>query len=368
MKPIKKINILMISSSSSLGGGTKQMFMLGVNMDDNFQVYYAIPKNKNFSKYLNIDNHIEIAERSIKFKDIISLRNFIRANSIDIIHAHGKGAGVLARLVKLLTKKPLVYTFHGIHLQCHNNFKKLSYIFYEYLFGWIDSCKILVSNSERSYAEKSKIYLGNNSIIINNGVPNKLKINYRDRNKLDLKSKKSVNIRVITTCRFVEQKNIKDILRIALKLPNIDFYIIGDGPIWKEIKKIIFEREIKNVNLLGKKKNIFKYLYLSDIYLSTSLYEGLPISILEAMSIGLPILASNVIGNCDTIEYGKSGFLYELKNLDMAVNYLQKLSKSKTLREKLGNSAFNRQRKIFSKKYMVYEYMKIYKKQVGPLN
>ena len=50
------------------------------------------------------------------------------------------------------------------------------------------------------------------------------------------------------------------------------------------------------------------YLYSSDIFLSTSLYEGLPISILEAMSVGLPILASNVVGNRDTIENGKSGF------------------------------------------------------------
>ena len=83
------------------------------------------------------------------------------------------------------------------------------------------------------------------------------------------------------------------------------------------------------------------------------------------MSVGLPILASNVVGNRDTIENGKSGFLYELDNIEMAVSYLEKLSKSKILREKLGNSAFKRQRSIFSSKSMVRKYMQIYKDQIN---
>ena len=129
----------------------------------------------------------------------------------------------------------------------------------------------------------------------------------------------------------------------------------------KKFQVSVSTNKIRNVNLLGERKDVFKYLYSSDIFLSTSLYEGLPISILEAMSVGLPILASDVIGNCDTIENGKSGFLYELNNLNMATKYLKKLSESKILREKLGNSAFKRQRKFFSKNLMVSEYMKIYK-------
>ena len=57
--------------------------------------------------------------------------------------------------------------------------------------------------------------------------------------------------------------------------------------------------------MLGQKNDIFKYLYASKIYLSTSFYEGLSISILEAMSIGLPIIASRVVGNVDAIEHSK---------------------------------------------------------------
>ncbi len=116
--------------------------------------------------------------------------------------------------------------------------------------------------------------------------------------------------------------------------------------------------------LLGEKKDIFKYLYDSDVYLSTSLYEGLPISILEAMSIGLPIVASNVIGNCDTIENGKSGFLYQLNDINTLESYLISLAENVNLRKEIGTGAFIRQRKIFSHKSMISKYIDLYKNKI----
>ena len=53
---------------------------------------------------------------------------FIKLNSINIIHAHGKGAGALSRIINLFINKKLIYTFHGIHLQCHSWPKRLIYI------------------------------------------------------------------------------------------------------------------------------------------------------------------------------------------------------------------------------------------------
>ena len=364
MKKNHKINILMISSSSSLGGGTKHMFTLGHNLNNDFNVFYAMPKNYNFKNYLKPTFHIEISERKFNLIDIFKLVIFVRSKSINVIHAHGKGAGLIARIVILFESRPLIYTFHGIHLMCHNFLVRNIYIFYELLLGGLDSLKVLVSESEKQYAFKSNIYLGNKYKVIHNGVNNMLrKDNKENKNSIN-KSLKSKKVRVLSVCRFVSQKNIKDTLKIAEKSKSLDFYIIGDGPLWEEINNIISRRKINNVYLLGEKQDVFRYLYSADIFLSTSLYEGLPISILEAMSVGLPIIASNVVGNRDTIENGKSGYLYELENIDMAVCYLKKLSENKILRQKLGNSAFNRQRSIFSKEIMVEQYMQIYKNQI----
>ena len=107
--------------------------------------------------------------------------------------------------------------------------------------------------------------------------------------------------------------------------------------------------------MLGNKKDIFKYLYQADLFLSTSLYEGHPISILEAMSIGLPIVASKVTGNVDTIKNNFSGFFYRLGDINGAVNCIEKIMKNTDLRFKISNNAFLTHRKLFTTKKMKNE-------------
>ena len=86
----------------------------------------------------------------------------------------------------------------------------------------------------------------------------------------------------------------------------------------KELEDLIKTNNIKNVFLLGNKKNVFDYLIASDIYLTSSLYEGLPIAVLEAMSID-SIIASDVVGNKDTVKHNYSGFLYSLGDIKKLV-------------------------------------------------
>lgn len=360
MKKGKEIHILMISSSSTIGGGTSQMFTLGKNLGKEFKVFYAIPDSNNFLKYLDSGNHLSISERKLSILDIFKIYIFVKRNSIDLIHAHGKGAGVIARITNIFARRILIYTFHGIHHKCHNFFIRNFYIFYENLIGKIDDYKILVSDSEKKFAKSLKIYIGRNSKIIYNGVINKAIKKYNDEFTTHKDFSKN-KVSVVSVCRFVAQKNIIDILKIAVQLPEINFLIVGDGELWCEISQAILKAGIKNIFLIGSKRNIYEYLYNSDIYLSTSLYEGLPISILEAMSVGLPVVASNVIGNMDTIEHCKSGYLYELKNINEAVRYIKLLSVKRQLRIKIGKNAFDRQRNIFAKRSMINAYHKLYK-------
>ncbi|WP_288255658.1 glycosyltransferase [uncultured Prochlorococcus sp.] len=352
----------MISSTADIGGGPKQMFTLGENLNSCFNVFYALPKKNSYSNFLNLGNHIEISERKINPKDILNLIKFISINKIDIIHAHGKGAGVLSRITNLFLYKKLVYTFHGIHIECHSYLSNFIYLIYENFFGRIDNHRIFVAESEKLYAKKSKIFFSNNVSVINNGVENKFikekKTFLNKHNKL----KNIPKINIISVCRFVKQKNIKDIINIAKEIPEVDFQIIGYGRLWKDIEERIVNLAIKNVKLIGMKKNVFEYLYYADVYLSTSLYEGLPLSILEAMSVGLPVIASNVVGNIDTVENGISGYLYDLKDLSIAVKYIKKLAKDEELRYSMGYNSFKRQRKFFSKEKMILKYENLYKR------
>ena len=128
----------------------------------------------------------------------------------------------------------------------------------------------------------------------------------------------------------------------------------------KELEDLIKTNNIKNVFLLGNKKNVFNYLIASDIYLTSSLYEGLPIAVLEAMSIGLPIIASDVVGNKDTVKHNYSGFLYSLGDIKKACDFLEELSNNNIKRYKFGLNSRKLQIKLFSKDMMKKKYTDLY--------
>ena len=316
------------------------------------------PRNKEF----DLNKYLEIAERKLLPIDILKLIFFSRKNSIDIIHAHGKGAGIIARIIKIFLKKPLIYTFHGIHTNCMNRFNKFLYILYENSTGWIDEEKVFVSLSEKIQAINLKIFVGKNNRIINNSTQKMHRINIdakKNNLKIGIRNKKK---NIISICRFVEQKNIFEIFKIAKKLKIYNFIVLGEGILFDKAKNFLKSNNIQNVYLFGNKTNVFKYLYESDLFLSTSLYEGHPISILEAMSIGLPIVASKVTGNIDTVKDNYSGFFYKLGDINEACNCIERIMENSDQKLKISNNSFFTHRKLFTTSKMKNSYSLLYKK------
>jgi len=358
----RKTKILLISASSKTGGGPSHIFHLKDILKDEYDFYLAMPKIYPKNKNLYFKNYLEIAERKLSLIDIFRLILFSRKNSIDIIHAHGKGAGIIARIIKIFLNKPLIYTFHGIHTNCMNRFNKYLYILYENITGWLDEEKVFVSLSEKMQAINLKIFIGKNNIIINNSTKKMHRINWdakKNNLKIGIRNKKK---NIISICRFVDQKNIFEIFKIAQKLQFYNFIVLGDGYLFDKAKIFLKSKDIKNVYLFGNKRDIFKYLYESDLFLSTSLYEGHPISILEAMSIGLPIIASKVTGNVDTIKDNYSGFFYKLGDINEACSFIERVMKDSDLKLKISNNSFFTHKKLFTNAKMKSSYKLLYKK------
>ena len=355
-----KIRVLAISSSAKTGGGPSHIFLLRKLLEDNFDFYLSMPlienKNIEFKKYL------KISERKISLVDIIRLIIFARKKRINIIHAHGKGAGLIGRIIKIFLRKPLIYTFHGIHTDCLSKLKKFLYIVYENVTGWLDDEKIFVSLSEKNQAKNLRIIIGNNYRIINNSTKNKnIKKHYFKNNNAVFgidNNKKNI----ISVCRLVDQKNIFEIFKIAKNLKIYNFIVLGEGYLIDNAKNYIKKYNINNVYLLGNKRDVFKYLKESDVFLSTSLYEGHPISILEAMSIGMPIVASNVIGNVDTIKNNHSGLFYKIGDIKEASKCITDVINNENLKLKFSINAYERQREFFSTQKMKNSYISLYKK------
>ena len=357
-----KTKILLISASSKTGGGPSHIFHLKDILKDEYDFYLAMPKIYPKNKNFDFNNYLEIAERKFRLVDILRLILFSRKNSIDIIHAHGKGAGIIARIIKIFLNKPLIYTFHGIHTNCMNRFNKYLYILYENITGWLDQEKVFVSLSEKIQAINLKIFIGTNNVIINNSTKkmHKIKIDEKKNNlKIGIRNQKK---NIISICRFVDQKNIFEIFKIAKKLKIYNFIVLGEGYLFDKAKIFLKSSNIQNVYLFGNQTDIFKYLYESDLFLSTSLYEGHPISILEAMSIGLPIVASKVTGNIDTFKDNYSGFLYKLGDINEACRCIERIMKNSDLKLKISNNSFFTHRKLFTTNKMKNAYSLLYKK------
>ncbi len=362
---LKRINVLMITSNG-VGGGPKQISSLCNSISNKINIFVACPRNnklkiykKNFSKA----NIVFIKERKISLKDIYNLCIFIRKNSINIIHSHGKGASLIGRILATLFNIKHIYTFHGIHLVFHNFLYKKLFILYENLFGLIDSHKIFVSDSEKFCALKKGFIINDNHSVILNGVDvnkeiiDQKKIKKKIRSKLNIKTNEII---VITVCRLVNQKNIFELLEIAKISGKIKFLILGDGDLKNKIMEKVKSDNIDNVFLLGNKEEITNYLISSDIFISTSIYEGLPFSVLEAMAWKLPVILSKVTGNIDTIENNISGCFYDLGRIIQASKIIQDLSVSKKKRNLIGENAYLRIKKKFNLKNMALMHENLY--------
>ena len=175
--------------------------------------------------------------------------------------------------------------------------KKNFYLDGKNLLNFFGGKIVACSRSEKEAIEEQGI---KNVTFINNGIkPLQIekKINTSDR------------ITIISVGRLSIQKNPKLFNDIALEFideSNIQFIWCGDGELKSELTS-------PNIKLTGwiERKELECYLANADIYLSTSLWEGLPLSVLEAMSIGLPLVLSNCVGNRDLVE--DNGILYNNK-------------------------------------------------------
>jgi glycosyltransferase involved in cell wall biosynthesis len=174
------------------------------------------------------------------------------------------------------------------------------------------------------------------------------------------------NIRVVTVSRFVEQKDFRTALKSFKKLldktsgKSIHYYILGYGPLETDINSFAVNLNIKDkIKILINPKDIPEILKDCDIYLSTSLFEGLSNSIMEAMVAGLPVVATDVGDNRYLIEEGSNGYLVPCKAIDMIADRLKLLAESEETRKKFGEFSQIRIREEFSQRNLIENYLKV---------
>jgi len=308
----KRLRVLQINLRSDYGGGPHHMYQLIKNLSSKVKTYAAMPKEIPYwdlnEAWIGAENCFELPHRTFSIVYLWKLIWFVRSNKIQVLHAQGKGASMYGRLVSLFTSVPCVYTFHGLHYGKYSLFKRSIYFAIENVLALFTKAFITVSESEKAEVFSYLPLLKNKMHLIFNGVEIPSKI-------ARFPDKETVVICCIA--RLDYQKNLELLIPIVKglkeRLPNsiIQLNIIGVGNEDNELKRLIdFEGLSENIYLKGFSNNISGWLQKAHFYLSTSRWEGLPLSVLEASAHGLPVIVTDVTGNRDAVKNGKTGILF----------------------------------------------------------
>ena len=289
------------------------MFDIITGLNSSFEKYVACPRQKPFYNMYE-EKKIKIFPlpvRAFSLISLIKLVRFTKKNYLDIIHSHGKGAGIYSRLLGILTNKPVIHTFHGIHYKKYSYWKQRLYIVIERTLSIFTKYIINVSESENIEGVQLKLFPKSKTRIIFNGVS----IERMRESKVDLETKNLINllkrdnVLICTVARFDYVKGI-DVAIHAIKClkeyhNNIKYILIGDGEMRDEIVKEINDCHMNDqILLLGFRDDVLGILKMMDIYLSASREESMSLTLLEAMGIGLPIVATDIPGNRNLLKDG----------------------------------------------------------------
>lgn len=346
----------------AFGGGVFTMMTdLTNGLCDEFDVVIAYSERKQTPK--NFENlfdkrikfiKVENFTRNINFKRDIKalkeLRKIIKEEQPDIIHLHSSKAGVLGRLAGSGKKYRMLYNPHGFSFlkKDDSKLKRTIYKLIEKIMAIINPKCTIVGCSKGEYEEAIK--LNKNSVCINNGI------NVEEfENKVNTFKKYTPNfneLKICTVGRIGYQKNPKLFNEIANELPNNKFIWIGDG-------ELRYELTAPNISVLGWKKRdeALQELNKYDIFLLTSLWEGLPMTLIEAGYLGKLCIVSNVIGNRDVIKNGKNGYIFE--NVNEIKKIIEKLEKENYIQ--ITHNLKNDIIKNYNMKSVIEKYKEAYK-------
>jgi len=314
------------------------------------------------SKSLGIETIVvDALSRNISlYKDITAywkLKKIIRKRQPDIIQLHSSKAGIIGRLLTNSLNMKSIFTVHGWSFK-RNPGSLMSKIFLllEKRFAKITDYIAVVSDNDYQLARTHNINARKGVILIKNGVDDSKHLAQPDV----VKNGKTV---ISMVARFSEQKDQLTLIEAIKNIEgDIEVWLIGDGPDINKIKNKITEEKLSEiVTRIGPSQQVDKLLAESHIGVLCTHWEGLPISVIEFMRAGLPIIASDVGGINELIKHGRNGYLVLAKDIKNVNRYLNRLISQPQLRQKLG--ANNRQDYIsdYSINTMIARYDHLYK-------
>jgi glycosyltransferase involved in cell wall biosynthesis len=287
------------------------------------------------------------------WRSAAALCRIIRAGQYDCVISSNRNSSIVARLAAWRERVPVnIYTAHGFYFHDdHGVLGREVLMRFEALLASITSCIFSVTAEDMNLMVSRGFVTPDRIVWIGQGIDTSRFCPTQAQAAAEEKSGLApVKLRVVAVGRVVEGKGFSDLLRALARLRNegyqMELVLVG-GNIASEISPLSRElleetRALKiadAVTVTGMVHNVEDYLAASDVFVIPSYREGLSRALLEAMSMGLAVIATSIRGNREVIQDGASGLLYPARDVDELASRLRLLYDDSALRRRLGQNA-----------------------------
>lgn len=347
--------ILYIVTKSDLGGVTKYLLELVNHLPKNYEPFFIMSSKGYFSEELEklgLNKNIFFVPMTNSIFDIFqhiksNLETLKIINKIkpDLIHCNSMTGGIVGRICGSLSFTPVVFTAHGWTFSGgYSNVKLLFYQILENLLAPLTKKIICVSKHDLLIGRKFLPLFKNKMVMIHNGISD-------IENKYIKKDFSKEELKIVLIARFSWPKDPYLLLEAVNSLINeglnikLDFY--GYGEYVNDLKSKIQKCNKNSISFMSLAENIPEILLNYDVYALTSDKEGLPISIIEALRSGLPILVSDVGGNSECVK--DNGYLVKRQDVEDCKKQIKKLYDDLENLPQLGQNS----RKLFEDEFVI---------------
>jgi len=289
---------------------------------------------------------------------LLEIARLIRSVQAEVVHAHTSKAGVVGRFAARVAGVPSIFTAHTWCFAEGTSWKwRVAGIPAERLAGRLCSAIINVSEANRDLAVRHRVSDQNRMLTIWNGIPD---TSHRARPDA------SGVPRIVMVARCAEQKDHSLMLRAIAGVERPARHsFVGDGPLLRSLKAEADQVGVADrVEFLGNRSDIPEILAQSHVFVLATKWEGFPLSILEAMRAGLPVIASNVGGVPEAVMEGKTGYVVDRGDADTFRDRLLALIADSALRRRMGNAGRRRYETNFTLDHMLRKTMAVYQMAV----
>jgi glycosyltransferase involved in cell wall biosynthesis len=367
--PIEKPRVLHVIARYNIGGTARYLNNLFSKISSEAEMLLAVGHVQGYEiedsslEYVNFERIEHLGRKINPISDLrayLELRRLVKSYKPQIIHSHTFKAGLLSRL--MFFRIPKVHTFHG-HLMGDPEFSRRA-------------LQVII-NIERRLAKLTKriITVGEqvttDLISVGVGKPTQYISIASEGEKLTfLTREESRNLlgidlnspTVLWMARMAPVKNPGLALEVARLLPDINFLMAGGGELFEETKS----KAPKNVLLLSWVEAA-KVIPVADIFLSTSLNEGVPYSLVEVQSCGIPVVAVDVGSVSEVVTHGSTGFLTR-PNPEELADAIVELLNNQSKRLEFSNAALEKAREKVANSDMGGSYIRVYQEVLSELS